>query len=471
LSFPDRYRDKNARLPGSLDTRKAPWVLGQVCRSWRLLSLSTPDLWTRIDVSWKHAPKTFHTDRIQSLETVFLHQLERCGKQPLTISYRSSSRPSSDRLLQEDLLLHLYAQSSQWKHVSLKVDVVSLIPLNHNSGRFPSLQTLHVNVLDGDWTLLGGDAFRTLDDLPSLESFSMSGDTVTGVLERASQLSWKQIIRYASLETSRWYPDVEQYHQILPKLENLQTCVLDTAVSDPQGPPLQLTLHMHFLHTLVLVQPDPYKLDGVEPLLKLLALPALRVLRLPSVFNCPKTLVEFLDRSCCFLEELIILDMRHDTLHAVDDFIRILNVCSLQDLHTLGLGGVFPDSPDLRRSMLDSIFRALTFEETSEQVMLPVLRRLGIHGPGGLWMDVVLIEMLASRRRPVENRGSCQLEKLMFRNFGERSSNPLEKGLADRVVELCEDGLYCSTMWGEIDWYIIEDCDLEVGKQGSIVLG
>ncbi|KAK1217824.1 hypothetical protein PQX77_019497, partial [Marasmius sp. AFHP31] len=42
------------RYPGSLDTRKAPWLLGQICTKWRALSESLPQLWTAVDLDWRY---------------------------------------------------------------------------------------------------------------------------------------------------------------------------------------------------------------------------------------------------------------------------------------------------------------------------------------------------------------------------------------------------------------------------------
>ncbi|KAL0058706.1 hypothetical protein AAF712_014617 [Marasmius tenuissimus] len=53
-------------FPGSLDTRKAPWTLSQVCRTWRLVAVSMPDLWTQVNVSWAEAT-TGCTNRLATL--------------------------------------------------------------------------------------------------------------------------------------------------------------------------------------------------------------------------------------------------------------------------------------------------------------------------------------------------------------------------------------------------------------------
>ncbi|KAL0063823.1 hypothetical protein AAF712_009268 [Marasmius tenuissimus] len=315
----------------------AQWVLGQVCRSWRAVALATTDLWTKIDLSWTRTPSNISPERALLLEPVLALQLQRCRERPITFSYRSDE----DR--KERLALLLCSRSLQWENVSIVGESRAFAPLRQYHGLFPLLKTLHVGFLEDNWA--GDSVLSAFDKLSSLEHLVIAGEAQP-LIRQGNQFSWEAILHYTTVHANGWIPDLADHYRVLPRLVNVQTCVLDTCFPDvptadlPPSP----TLELSFLHTLVLKQTAMLSMPAIAPLLRWLVLPALRILRLPSGFNCPATLASFLNRFHCSLEELTILNMEDWVLNgvAVDDLIRVLKAPSLHTIYVghrcLGIG-------------------------------------------------------------------------------------------------------------------------------------
>ncbi|KAJ8089078.1 hypothetical protein PM082_014326 [Marasmius tenuissimus] len=82
------------QFPGSLDTRKAPWKLTQVCRAWRSVSASASSLWTQVSIYKSRGP-TVSASRMASLEALLSIQLERSRGQALSLSYEPGRVPAT----------------------------------------------------------------------------------------------------------------------------------------------------------------------------------------------------------------------------------------------------------------------------------------------------------------------------------------------------------------------------------------
>ncbi|KAJ8073059.1 hypothetical protein PM082_019927 [Marasmius tenuissimus] len=382
--------------------------------------------------------------------------------QPLAIIYDTGMGRKNTVVGVLPLLLKFHLQ---WEDVSLEGNVRVFRYLHPYRGRFPKLKTLRLGLMGDEESEVTG----AFNDLPSLERLTLV-DYVEYLLRSEDQLPWKQVIHYASRE-SRESPalliDVGEQSRILPRLVNVRTCVIESLVDAFVGtavdfPSLEPHLNLRFLHTLVLSQLED------ECAMKLffdwLILPALRVLRLPQSFDCPRALVNFLDRSSCRLEEFVVTDA-HSLLDTLDDFIQVFKARSLQSLHTLGFGCVQLVSLHLAQHASDRIFNALVPTENSpEQTLLPNLQRLILVGPLMEWSEEVLLKMVTARRQcrvTVEGAGiPRRLEELVFVGFADEKKEylgpgyrpPLKKSGLDKIADLCADGLVFRTISG-VDWY------------------
>ncbi|KAL0065625.1 hypothetical protein AAF712_007403 [Marasmius tenuissimus] len=427
--------------PGSLNTRKAPSV-------------------DPVDVPWRKLEGQLSNQRLASLEYNLMLQLERSRTQPLTIVYDTGMGPRSTVVGVLPLLLKFH---SQWEDVSLKGNVRVFRYLHPYRGRFPKLKTLRLGIMGDEES----DVTGAFDDLPSLERLTLVDD-VEYLLRSEDQLPWKQVMHYASRESPALLTDVGEQFRILPRLVNIRTCVIESLVdanfdAAVDVPRLEPHLNLRFLHTLVLSQIEDDR--AIKLLFDWLILPALRVLRLPQSFDCPRALVDFLDRSSCQLEELVVTDAHSCFLDTLDDFMQVFEVSSLQSLHTLGFGCVQLVSLHVARDASDRIFNALIPAENSpEQTLLPNLQRLILVGPLMEWSEEVLLKMVTARRQcrvTVEGAGiPRRLEELVFVGFADEKKEylgpgyrtPLKKSGLDKIADLCADGLVFRTISG-VDWY------------------
>ncbi|KAK1235872.1 hypothetical protein PQX77_000884 [Marasmius sp. AFHP31] len=451
---------------GSLNTCKAPWVLGQVCRTWREVAISAADLWTRVEVPWRKLEAQLSNQRLASLKCNLMLQLERSRTQPLAIVYGADMNTVEGAL---PLILKFH---SQWEDVFLEGDVRVFRYLHPYRGRFPKLKTLRLS-LKGHGE---NDVTGAFDDLPSLERLTLADD-VEYLLRSEDQLPWKRVMHYTSRESISLLPDIRDSYsllpdigeqsRILPRLVNIHTCVIESITqSDVVIPELTPPLNLKFLHTLVLSQ-EYDSVIGI--LLDWLILPALRVLRLSQSFDYPRALIDFLDRSSCQLEELVVTDTHYGLLRALDGLVQVLKASSLRSLRTFGVGGVCTSNSLKMRDAWDRILNALTpTEDNTEPNVLPNLQRLILCGPQMEWTDEILLKMVSARCQErvgypatVEGAGMPRrLEELVFAGFVNEEMERLGTGYrylltedgADKIADLCAEGLVCRAVSG-VDWY------------------
>ncbi|KAK1225808.1 hypothetical protein PQX77_011219 [Marasmius sp. AFHP31] len=453
-------------FPGSLDTRKFPWAPGQVCRTWRLVALSTPDLWAKINVSWTGRVSP---ERAASLEWLMSLHLERAQEQPLDISFYSGNLSDSPNgRLQDKLLLLLCSRASQWRSSRLGGDVEGFVHLCPFRGAFRLLENLEIHFLNDDWTIDLICPFSVFEDCPSLTRFVLRGEPAI-LVQKENQIPWGQITHYEARQTEEWLPDTHEHFEVLPKLDSVRVCVLDAYYSDSR-PRVLLAPNFEFLHTLVLRHAGAMSVGtGIPILLTWLVVPALRILRFPDGFDCPVELIDFLDRSQCSLKELALtmdgeMAFAHDF---ADNLIRLLKSGALRGLRTFQFRGTCWRDDEFQQRMWDAIFETLTFGVKGDQLLMPQLRRLTLDGitttsyPPTIRNDEALCAMVSSRCfiEPdiMAERGLCRLEEMTLWNFGEDNTIPLKQSSMDRLGEISStQGLTFNWYWGRLDWSIVD---------------
>ncbi|KAK1225810.1 hypothetical protein PQX77_011221 [Marasmius sp. AFHP31] len=456
------------KFPGSLNTRKVPWVLGQVCRTWRLVVLSTPDLWAKVDVSWAG---TVSSECAASLEWLMSLHVERARGQPLDISFYSGSlsSDSSHGRLQDKFLSLLCSRASQSRSARLEGDVNGLVHLRRFGGTFHSLKSLEIHFSDDDWTMDLISPFRIFEDCPSLTQFALRGDPAV-LLQEENQIPWGQITRYEARETQDWIPDNRQHFEVLSKLVRVEVCVLDTSLPNPSNPPppALATLSFHFLHTLILRYAFHVVDMSMSSLLNWLVSPSLRILQFPNGLDCLDELVDFLDRSQCSLEELTLV-IDGDAVYSSHDFpgtlARLSEASALRSLHTLQIRGMPWAANSIRQRMWETIFESLTLGAKGNTLYMPRLRHLTLDGVEGVNSTTTirnheaLCTMVSSRclNEPdvLDERESCRLEEMTLWNFGVKGTIPLKQSSMDRLLEISlTRGLTFNWYWGDSKWDI-----------------
>ncbi|KAL0063831.1 hypothetical protein AAF712_009276 [Marasmius tenuissimus] len=464
----DEVNVRGRKALGTLDTRKAPWTLSQVCRSWRAVAACTPDLWTTIDVPSRVDGLSLKGAAL--LEQLLSLQLDRSREQPLSISYHSDSplNIAHARLLERSLPL-LCSRASQWVQARLKGYIPGLAPLCRFGGDFCSLQSLDVHFMEDDWTSDAVSTFRVFKNSPSLKRLTLRGEAEV-LLQEGDQIPWQQLTYYEARDSEYWNPDLNEHFRILPKLERLEVCVLDSEYSGDSGPPTRPSgyLELRFLHTLVIGHAfDCASSCGMDALFNWLVLPALRVLRLPDGFDCLPELVACLNRSRCSLEELAMV-MDGDVGYSrdfPDNFVRLLKESALHNLETLKFRRMVWINEGIQQKMWDAVFETLTLATNDEALVMPRLRSLTLDGrvynipASTIGNHERLLAMVSSRRSidpDLSCRGARRLKELIFWNFGKEGTHPLEGSSMDQLLKVSSDGLVCNWYWGDSDWYKVD---------------
>ncbi|KAK1225831.1 hypothetical protein PQX77_011242 [Marasmius sp. AFHP31] len=437
-------------FPGSLDTRKAPWTLGQVCRAWRSVVVSASALWTQINVSWE---ETISASCAVSLEALPNIQLERSQEQNLSLSYLSGMTRETEKVrLQQKFLSMLCSRASQWRTAQLKSDMYGLDRLRDFRGAFHSIS-----------------AFCAFEDFPSMTELSLRGDAQL-LLQDEIQLPWAQITSFEARLDNRWIGDLENHSRTLQKLERAEVCILDSSCFNPDTlrPLLSSSLQLSFLHTLIIGFADDFSMDI---LLGWLVLPALRVLRILAKFSYTDTL-KFLDRSQCFLEELAFPWIGEKGGNECrGSLIRFLEASVLHNLRTFQIRRRPWHQPS--EPLWGTIIETLTLGREGKAQAMPRLRRLVLDA--GRESDVIphstLLTMLSSRcsitstTQASDSCGGYRLEELTFWNARmsvshDKAGKDFEKGspsfdqtVMDCLMEFSSSSrLACKFYWGRLDW-------------------
>ncbi|KAF9254632.1 hypothetical protein L218DRAFT_459716 [Marasmius fiardii PR-910] len=391
------YSDANESP--TLNTKRSPWVLGQVCHRWRSLVLSLPDLWTGIDISWAKQPGETHQLFIERRLSL---TLQRSQGKPLYILW--DARSCSDRAIASMLC----SRSLQWKALFIATGIKGLRLLVPYGGAFPSLSSLHLEFTEDEWLEVNENnpIFSIFQDAPALRHVTLVGDdTVTRRLSR--QIPWHQITQF-TLEGGSWneyFGSRGNWHDfqiLLPHLTNVEELTLDNfefKPSDSARPPLRLVK----LHALHLSQTCRLADDSIAFLLNSLTLPSLRDLSIAPGWDTNQSIIELLDRSACRLEKFTISNMTN--LELID----LLRAGQLQTVHDLCLVGreeTDPEGYTYMSRVSDMVLDALKFlppgKTTSRPNIFPHLTELTLDGEcyefWEKWSDKALVEILVSRR-------------------------------------------------------------------------
>ncbi|KAF9254823.1 hypothetical protein L218DRAFT_951250 [Marasmius fiardii PR-910] len=370
-------------FPSTLDTKKSPWVLSQVCHRWRDVVLSLPHLWETVDINWKVPPS--HEKSIDYF--VFrrlMIALHRSGDRPLNISWNQrSSKPKT-------FFLALCTKIPHWKSATIRTGFTGLRRLIPFSGAFSMLSDLHLDFTSKeDWMRLDQDdpILSVFRNAPALRHVTLSGDhSATRRLDR--QIPWSQITRFSVKNRGRnFWRHCEAF---LPWLTNVEELTFEQFGFIYRG---GTRVRLERVHTL-----DVHGVcSSVYGLLISIAFPSLRKLTIFPAYGATPFILQFLAHSACRLRYLSISDTG-------DDLIDLLKGTQLQTVHTISLTGKFGKGNSLWEpedlTVSDAVLDALKFLPSTETGtnVLPHLTDLTLAGRVKNWSDKALVEMLASRR-------------------------------------------------------------------------
>ncbi|KIM91617.1 hypothetical protein PILCRDRAFT_810904 [Piloderma croceum F 1598] len=310
-----------------IDASKAPLLLGQVCSSWREITLSTPALWSSICLGG--CEREFSLAQIPLVET----WLRRSGNLPLSIQICHPATPTSSHFL--DILIPF---SSRWYNLDLHLpQSLAERIVGNNDLPVPTLTTLSLWVS----TLLRAD--KPL--LFSRKAISLRNITllVETLIPSLFNFPWAQITEFRPNSIVDTY-DCFEIFRLCPQLIRLQLRNISSDQFDGNDHALARMPQLSWLHLV--------SYGSIGPLLDNLVVPSLREIHLEVDLNrrWPKTqLLVMLSRSSSPLEVLTIHRTRRVTSNMAANITELFE--SIQTLQRISVAHAdFPTTSVYARS-------------------------------------------------------------------------------------------------------------------------
>ncbi|KAK0221274.1 hypothetical protein IW262DRAFT_1493147 [Armillaria fumosa] len=278
-TIPSRYQVMNFPFlqPGSsnsLDSRESPWTLTQVSHTWRLIIVSTPEVWSSMSMVIKHDERP----------TTVAHQmfmtglrLERSKLLPLTLSVSVS--PKAD-ISNHPLLLLISTRSSLIRNLCIEASLISYPAFSWWRGRLDQLYRL--TLMDKaplSWEPQSSGSKKSVIDAfeyaPQLKLITVQG------FHSSVRFPWTQITHLTLIVTIGW-KDVENIRQF----HNLIDLHIMYPGNTPSVPAGHRVVSLPALTSLTLRypyhRPDPLppSYHGSDPIFSLISIPNLKHLRL-----------------------------------------------------------------------------------------------------------------------------------------------------------------------------------------------
>ncbi|KAF7353819.1 F-box domain-containing protein [Mycena venus] len=348
-------------------------VVGQVCRHWRDVAESTPQLWSNISIG--RTRFTF-SQRYYDLASLFL---KRSTTRPLSISIRN---PADTRLVSL-----LFGHADRWGTLRLSStdkSTYNSLPLHNRA--LPMLEKLEI--IEPTTGPNEGDPVKILHNAPNLKYVVLKNPLDFW------DLPWAQLTRlqYDVAATT----DAIRILRLCPHLEE---CALDKLkeayAADLDGSPIQ-PLRMRKLRSLRLAVDTVNPTHSVELMMKTffdnLTTPCLTSLEIIGQWS-PTDFMGFLARSACKLTHLTLGPgyMRDDKI------IDVLQI--VPSLNALVLDADIGTSRQIQnRAITDKLLRRLVFYPDSD-CMLPSLTHFSLKTNLN-FEDQALLDVIESRWVP-----------------------------------------------------------------------
>ncbi|KAJ6496228.1 hypothetical protein C8R45DRAFT_926741 [Mycena sanguinolenta] len=398
-SLPTADRDRQLMTPMT-----APLFLLQVCRAWRKVALSLPDLWTSLSVVVRNG-QAFPPLEVAS------GWLQRSGDLPLDLVLYQTNESDGNQELADEMLALYMRHLRRWREVRLDIANPtygrSLKPSSHLDA--PWLETFHLTTC---WRMtrneeITQDLLRMLEGAPRLSSFSVSrlSDLIVSQ-DTTVAIPWTQLVR---LDLG-FIPSVGACLSIMSSCPNLESCNL---LVDPDQGPLPTT---HIVLPALTSLELHIRAGELAALIDHAVFPALKnfTLYLQDAYDnhapWPQaSFTDLLSRSKCNLERLAL----HDTGVQATQFIDCLQHEGVRGIAEL----VIHDSRDWTWDpvITPQLVQLLTVPESDDGVereyLLPALTALDLGR--GCWTcpNGVLSEMIESRWR-TRAPGVARLERV-----------------------------------------------------------
>ncbi|PPQ80420.1 hypothetical protein CVT26_004007 [Gymnopilus dilepis] len=279
--------------------------LGKICRRWRQIAWSTPDIWAKLVILPRHATSRTHF-------VLADEWLGRTGKLPLWIefsSHRETWKPDPWRFIQRasNLMLKVLTRySDRWYSVTLDLPSTTLEGIGSLS-RTPSM--LHHLSLEAIWS--NEDDFL-VPDYPRIPTFSNCSPKTVNISLLNVDLDWTSLTNL-TLE----FVDLAEVRHILPKAINLSECTLEEVAECGSVMPTVIGPVCPELKSLSVSFSD---WEAARSFCNAIALPHLNYLKFkgPDADFSMDNLIHFLTQSSCTLKSLSINESACDHGSLID---------------------------------------------------------------------------------------------------------------------------------------------------------
>ncbi|TFK44010.1 hypothetical protein BDQ12DRAFT_730142 [Crucibulum laeve] len=328
--FIDVYNDEENPFWAPAD---APWIVGNVCQRWRVIALSTPQLWGKLSL----IPLGKETRTRQ-----FIHFLDEILKRSRNTGLAFHLYASDIEKLPHPVLDRLVLQSHRWRAVAIEMSLSQLRNLSLEiRGKLPFLKTLSLDIKEYDMTKIL-DAFELAPCLREVEINSPSS-----LNDFLLDIPWRQLTHYKEFSFN-----VIGALRALRTASNLHSLSYTSRFVNSDTLNFSGITHAT-LHSLDLRCYNT-RADNLDVLLDHLTLPSLEVLRLRSLSSSVLNIISLVSRSACHLKRLALF-------------------VSFREGEMADLFGLIPDVTELE---INDISAA---DLLKRSVLLPQLQSLTIH--------------------------------------------------------------------------------------------
>ncbi|KAJ6524283.1 hypothetical protein DFH09DRAFT_1189779 [Mycena vulgaris] len=275
----------------------SPLTLGQICRTWREIAVSTPSLWRAIGSDLDGDSTRSYTTQLQVLET----WLERSSASPLSIALHYYMRHIHADI--QPILAALFTHNLRLETMDLFLPFLDMVLLS--SRPMPLLCALTLGLSDDD--LERTDRVVVFDQAPNL----------TNVTLHPSFDPFHLILPWWQITTLRGMCLLEnELLEIMRLAGNVIHCsvILMKCADDVEMP--VITPHMHLQDLTFTPVGLPHSATEMR-IFRQLTLPALRSLQIPALWFGPNpgsAIAAWLSRCGCDLEQLHIT---HSTISEI----------------------------------------------------------------------------------------------------------------------------------------------------------
>ncbi|KAJ6487694.1 hypothetical protein C8R45DRAFT_1213740 [Mycena sanguinolenta] len=289
---------RGLRLPDGLYTRRAPWLLTHVCRRWRSVTISSPQLWRKVTVNLSldegddDEDEDEFTEGIYELTRLFL---ERSAQSQIAVVLTGTHpQPVLDLIM---------SASDRWDDLSIHAESHVIRELSTIAGRLPKLTRLELvrSEYDEEETSEDAEELDFFSVAPRLRDVTFRYDPLFSI-----PVPWSQLTRFATS-----YAELRPILDALRELVNLETLTLDRQGDEGNMEQLPSASLPCLCELTITTGPDEEGNPGL--LLDHLSLPALVRLTLECEDStiCPHT-AALISRSGCHLRSFKL--SHYDTL-------------------------------------------------------------------------------------------------------------------------------------------------------------